>query len=220
MSFNAAQYLSRATGRAKSDVANKMISMFLHRVSREVVSKAGLRVTDQKYVGDVIETFGEKCTYCRRPLQTNGAAVEHLDGVNRFRAGLHIPGNVTLACVQCNREKRRDDQLKTLILSDSGWGSFLSHNSQDCPSGCKSCSYWASIWPDPNHRQMMLKTSHDRILRFRKKYASTLQWGLKDNVHLLENLECLYRESQEFASTRIDNLVEISIKEMELNSDT
>lgn len=220
MSFNVAQYLSRATGRAKSDVANKMISMFLHRISREVVSKADLRVTDQKYVSDVIETFGEKCAYCRKPLQTNGAAIEHLDGMNRFRAGLHIPGNVTLACVKCNREKRRDDQLKRLVLTDSGWGSFLSHNSQNCPSGCKSCSYWTSIWPDPDHRQTILKNSYDRILTFRNKYSFILHWGLKANTHLRENLECLYRESQEFASTQIDNLVEVSMKEMELNPDT
>ena len=125
MNFDTAKYLGRATARAKSDVANKMVSMFLHEISRRITSNEGLRVTDQAYVNAVTETFGANCTYCQGPLELNRSAVEHLDGMNRFRAGLHIPGNVTVACVTCNREKRRDDQLKTLRLAESGWESFV-----------------------------------------------------------------------------------------------
>ncbi len=219
MSFNAAQYLGRATGRAKSDVANKMVSMFLHETSRKIVAEAGLRVTDRVYVNDVVETFGEECSYCRRPLQENGAAVEHLDGMNRFRAGLHIPGNVTLACVKCNREKRRDDQLKNLVLAGSGWGSFLSHNSKKCSPECKTCMYWASIWPDQHERSVMLKRSYKRIFEFRNRYSFILHWSAQANLHLLESLETLYRDSQEFASTRIENLVQVSMLQMKLVPD-
>lgn len=214
MSFDTAKYLGRATARAKSDVANKMVSMFLHEISRKIAAEVGLRVTDPAYVEAVTELFGEKCAYCRRPLELNGAAVEHLDGMNRFRAGLHIPGNVTVACVICNREKRRDDQLKKLTLAESGWGSFLAHDSKRCAPTCKTCQYWASVWPDPCRRSEMLKESYDRILVFRNRYSAILHWSAQAHLHLRENLEVLYRDCQEFATTRIETLVEDSFKQM------
>jgi hypothetical protein len=156
MSFDIAKYLGRATSRAKSDVANKMISMFLHEISRRIVSEVGLRITDSAYALAVAETFGDKCVYCRRPLELNRAAVEHLDGMNRFRVGLHIPGNATVACVTCNREKRRDDQMEKLVLAKSGWESFLAHDSGRCPSTCQTCRYWKTVWSDQLERTEML----------------------------------------------------------------
>ena len=214
MSFDTARYLSRATARAKSDVANKMVSMFLHAISQRIVSKLGMRVTDPLYVKTVAETFGDKCAYCRRSLELNGAAIEHLDGMNRFRAGLHIPGNVTVACVTCNREKRRDDQRKDLVLAGSGWESFLSHDGTKCADHCKTCHYWATVWPEAETRREMLGQSCARILAFRGQYGSCLHWSIQAHLHLRENLELLYRDCQEFAMKRIETLADDSFKQL------
>jgi hypothetical protein len=214
MSFDTAKYLSRATGRAKSDVANKMVSMFLHAISQRIVAKTGMRVTDPAYIKTVAETFGDKCAYCRRSLELNGAAIEHLDGMNRFRAGLHIPGNVTVACVTCNREKRRDDQRKDLVLAESGWESFLSHDGKKCGGNCKTCHYWATVWPEPEIRREMLAQSRARILAFRGQYATCLHWSAQAHLHLRENLETLYRDCQAFAVKRIETLADDSFKQL------
>ncbi len=214
MSFDTAKYLGRATARAKSDVANKIVSMFLHEISRRIVTEVGLRVTDSVYVKDVADTFGDKCAYCRRSLELNGAAVEHLDGMNRFRAGLHIPGNVTIACVTCNREKRRDDQLKKLMLAESGWESFLTHDSKTCASACNTCKYWKSVWSDQSYRNEMLEQSRERIIEFRNRYSAILYWSIQAHFHLRENLEVLYRDCQQFAMMRINTLADDSFIKM------
>ena len=49
MSFDTSAYLRRATGRAKSDVANKLVSMFLHDVSRRLCASLELKVSDPRY---------------------------------------------------------------------------------------------------------------------------------------------------------------------------
>ena len=51
--FDTAAYLRKATSRAKSDVANKLISMLLHEISRRVVGAVGLSVTDAIYAATV-----------------------------------------------------------------------------------------------------------------------------------------------------------------------
>jgi len=145
MSFDSSAYLRRATGRAKSDVANKLVSMFLHEISRRLASGLDFGVTDPNYAFAVFKAFGNACCYCGRALESDRAAVEHLDGMNRFRVGLHIPGNVIVSCTRCNREKRRDDSTPKLVLADSGWESFLSHDSTRCVAGCNSCAYWNSV---------------------------------------------------------------------------
>src|SRR5207237_2307009 len=121
MSFDTSTYLRRATSRAKSDVANKLVSMFLHEISRRLVLRTGLSVTDTDYVNAVAATFSNNCSYCNCALEVDRAALEHLVGMNRLRIGLHVPGNVVLACKRCNNEKRRDDSLQTLDLAESGW---------------------------------------------------------------------------------------------------
>src|SRR5260370_21761649 len=142
MSFETAAYLRKATARAKSDVANKLVSMFLHEVSRKICASLEVNISDPKYTSAVVAKFGDNCCYCGQPLESDRAAVEHLDGMNRFRAGLHIPGNVILACTRCNRVKRRDDSTPTLTLAGSGWASFLSHNAAGGARGCNSCGYF------------------------------------------------------------------------------
>jgi len=120
--------LRSATRRAKSDVANKLVSMFLHELSRSISQDWPLKVDDEAYERLVREQFSNQCPYCCCDLAKTTCVIEHLDGMNRCRAGLHVAGNVLVACRRCNNEKRRDDSKPTLSLADSGWESFLSHD--------------------------------------------------------------------------------------------
>ena len=207
MSFQTAAYLRKATGRAKSDVANKLVSMFLHEVSRKITAQIGLGIADPKYVHAVEAEFGARCCYCGRGLEKDRAAVEHPDGMNRFRAGLHIPGNVIVSCKQCNSEKRRDDQLHELTLAKTGWESFLSHDAAKCGEHCKTCAYWKTIWPDET-RADNLKVARRKILGFRARYKRSIELNHKAHHSLRQELDKIYRECQSFATDRIKMAVE------------
>jgi len=208
MSFETAAYLRKATSRAKSDVANKLVSMFLHEVSRKISASLDLNVADPRYSDAVEAIFGTNCCYCSKELEPDRASVEHLDGMNRFRAGLHIPGNVIVSCKKCNNEKRRDDQLQQLKLAGSGWESFLSHDSTKCAETCKTCHYWRSVWPDQNLRNRNLKNALKRIFVFRAEYDQATQIGIKAQLSLHQELERLYRECQSFATSHIKGSVD------------
>jgi hypothetical protein len=214
VNFDTSAYLRRATGRAKSDVANKLVSMFLHDVSRRLCGSLVLRVNDPRYAAAVAKAFGANCCYCGLPLESDRAAVEHLDGMNRFRVGLHIPGNVILACTRCNREKRRDDSTPTLALADTGWESFLSHSGNGCKSGCNSCGYWSRVWPEATERSLKLNEARGRIAAFRKDYFSYIELNAKARTVLSEKIEAIYRDCQEFATTRIKEAVEDVLREL------
>jgi len=211
MSFQTAAYLRKATGRAKSDVANKLVSMFLHEVSRKITAKIGLSVADPKYVQAVETEFGGHCCYCGRLLESDRAAVEHPDGMNRFRAGLHIPGNVIVSCKKCNNEKRRDDQLSELTLAKTGWESFLSHDGSKCSVHCKTCVYWTTIWPDETKTEN-LKAARRKILEFRAGYKKSIELNHKAREALRQELDKIYRECQTFASDRIKEAVDLLLK--------
>jgi hypothetical protein len=208
MTFDTSAYLRRATGRAKSDVANKLVSMFLHDVSRKLYASLDLSVSDPRYTESVSQVFGSVCCYCGGTLERDRASVEHLDGMNRFRVGLHIPGNVIVACTRCNREKRRDDSLATLVLAESGWESFLSHNGTKCKQPCNSCSYWQQIWPEQNERLTNLRCAREKITAFRAKYAPYLEVNNKARLKLATKIDAIYRDCQHFAATRIKEAVE------------
>lgn len=208
MSFQTATYLRKATSRAKSDVANKMVSMFLHDLSRKVNSSLGANVTDIRYADAVTAAFGNSCCYCSRSLEHDRAAVEHLDGMNRFRVGLHIQGNVIVACKRCNGEKRRDDQPRELSLAESGWESFLSHDSTRCPAQCKTCAYWKELLRDDVHRFESLRAARNRIQDFRNSYPEAIGWSRRTKPALQQTLDTIYRECQEFATIRIRKTVD------------
>jgi hypothetical protein len=214
VSFDTSAYLRRATGRAKSDVANKLVSMFLHDVSRKLCRSLDLRVTDPRYTEAVVQAFGTRCCYCGCTLETDRAAVEHLDGMNRFRVGLHIPGNVIIACTRCNREKRRDDSQPTLTLANTGWQSFLSHTSTGCVSGCNSCGYWARVWPETAERAAKLRQASEKITGFRKQYAAYLELNERARTVLATKIDVIYRDCQEFATTHIKQAVEDVLGEL------
>ena len=208
MSFHTVGYLRKATSRAKSDVANKLVGMFLHDVSRKICARVGLSVSDQRYADQVEAQFGANCCYCGSALEADRAAVEHLDGMNRFRSGLHVPGNVLVSCKRCNNEKRRDDQLLRLTLANSGWESFLSHDSVRCRSECQTCAYWAQVWPDVSERAERLRYTRGRLITFRSAYAESVGLSAAILPALHAELNSIYRECQDFATKRISGAVE------------
>ncbi len=215
MSFDAAEYLRRATSRAKSDVANKMVSMFLHEISRRISLEIKLSVTDGAYCDSVKDVFGNQCCYCAQPLERDRASVEHLDGMNRFQVGLHIPGNVMVACKRCNGEKRRDDQIHEHTIAPSAWESFLSHDSTRCDLLCKTCSYWATVWPDQSQRVTEMKSSRQRLVAFRESYAAPLLWARKAKPFLKQSMNLLYRDCQRFAAEKVAESVSNIFREVD-----
>ncbi|MDE3186601.1 MAG: HNH endonuclease, partial [Acidobacteriota bacterium] len=203
-----ASQLRRATRRAKSDVANKLISMFLHELSRSVSQHWKIRVDGEEYENLVRQSFDNHCPYCLCSLTITDSVVEHLDGMNRFRAGLHVPGNVLVACRKCNSEKRRDDSLRTLTLAETGWESFLSHDGARCIPSCQTCQYWEALWKEGEERKKKLADCRQRIHSFRQgfpEFQSVLP-ALAGTLPTL--LTKLYSDCQVFAETEIKSLLD------------
>lgn len=199
--------LRSATRRAKSDVANKLVSMFLHELSRRLAQKWRVRVDSEEYGKLVREWFNNQCPYCLRSLADAEPIIEHLDGMNRYRAGLHVPGNVLVACRRCNGEKRRDDALKVLLLAESGWASFLSHDGARCAAPCATCQYWKNHWNDDGERKTRLGENLKRIRAFRSTFS---EFGLllpAIEATLPGSLTKLYSDCQRFAETEIRYLL-------------
>ncbi len=204
--FDPLRSLKRSTGRAKSDVANKLVSMLLHAISKAACKKGGMSISDSDYIDAVSSAFGGNCLYCGRILERDRTAVEHLHGMNRFRLGLHIPGNVALACRKCNTEKRRDDQTTTLILAPTGWESFLSHDNNHCEDGCKTCAYWEGVWPDQAQRSDNLSKANARVHKFQSPFSHFNSWAVAKTPLLRELVEEMYRSCQDFAEERVNEL--------------
>jgi hypothetical protein len=200
--------LRSATRRAKSDVANKMISMFLHELSRKAGREWPLKVESEAYSNLVRNTFNNRCPYCRCDLTLSQSVVEHLDGMNRLRVGLHVPGNVLIVCRRCNGEKRRDDAMRFLTLAESGWESFLSHDSSRCPANCKSCAYWTSVWPSMEERKFRLQENLDTIREFRGQFEYFLAFRSIVAAALPALLANLYADCQSFAESEIRLLLD------------
>jgi hypothetical protein len=200
--------LRSATRRAKSDVANKLVSMFLHELSRRIGETWPMRVDSEAYEKLVRERFNNQCPYCSRDLTSRAAVVEHLDGLNRFRAGLHVPGNVLVACRECNSEKRRDDSLRVLSLGGSGWESFLYHDGTRCPGSCHTCAYWTRVWADPAERRLRLSESLEKIRSFRHEFSEFERLLPELSETLPSLLTKLYSDCQKFAESEIKLLLE------------
>lgn len=200
--------LRTATRRAKSDVANKLVSMCLHEMSRRISQKWVVKVDGEEYEKLVRERFNNRCPYCSCELTISDSVIEHLDGMNRYRAGLHVPGNVLVACRRCNGEKRRDDSLKALSLAGSGWESFLSHDGTRCVATCPTCRYWASVWRDDTERRLRLSENLQSVRSFRNsfiEFQQALPSFMKTQPALLTKL---YIDCQAFAEAEINALME------------
>jgi hypothetical protein len=200
--------LRSATRRAKSDVANKLVSMFLHELSRRINQRSPIRVDSEKYEDLVRRLFNNQCPYCSRDLASTVSVIEHLDGMNRFRAGLHVPGNVLVACRRCNNEKRRDDSLRILSLATSGWESFLSHDSTRCTASCLTCQYWGIVWENETERKARLTENLERLRSFRGEFSEFDQLTQSLSRTLPTLLLKLYSDCQAFAATEIKSLLE------------
>lgn len=182
--------------------------MFLHELSRKISEGWAMKVDSQEYE-DLVRTWYEnRCPYCGHDLTVSASVVEHLDGMNRYRAGLHVPGNVLVACKACNSEKRRDDSLKELSLARFGWESFLSHDGTRCDPSCLTCSYWQRVWENSSERQKRLRENAERIRRFRQQF-SELERVLPQLAEMLPGLLTkLYSDCQTFAEREITSLMD------------
>lgn len=179
----------------------------LHELSRRASVSLGGAVTEKTYAEAVTQAFGSQCAYCSKLLEHDRVVIEHLEGMNRFRLGLHLPGNVALSCMQCNREKRRDDQQEESHLADTGWAAFLAHNGTRCPSGCKTCDYWNKVWPEPEQKLLRLLEAHQRIEAFRTPFFRFTDWIVRAKPLIRQEVERMYRECQNFATQSIDDAV-------------
>jgi hypothetical protein len=200
--------LRTATRRAKSDVANKLVSMFLHELSRRISQKWQIRVDSEEYAELVRRLFNNRCPYCSGDLAGTVSVIEHLDGMNRYRAGLHVPGNVLVACRKCNSEKRRDDSQKALSLATTGWESFLSHDGTRCAASCVTCGYWNSVWGNETVRSARLIENLERIRSFRRRFSEFESILPALGLTLPVLLTKLYADCQVFAETEIKSLLE------------
>jgi hypothetical protein len=200
--------LRSATRRAKSDVANKLISMFLHELSRKISQDWRIKIDSEEYEELVRGRFSNRCPYCSCELTNAVSVIEHLDGMNRYRAGLHVPGNVLVACGKCNGEKRRDDSLRILSLARFGWESFLSHDGSRCAALCLTCRYWKGIWEDDSGRVLRLKENLERIRSFRGAFPEFERVLPSLMETLPELLTKVYSDCQTFAQTEIRSLLE------------
>jgi hypothetical protein len=126
--------------------------------------------------------------------------------MNRFRVGLHVPGNVAMACKKCNNEKRRDDQQPVLSVSDDGWESFLSHDGSRCSPECKTCGYWKGLWPESASRVAFLADAKGKVRRFQEPYSPFIVWSGKNRDTIRRKVEKLYRDGQTFATEEIEKL--------------
>jgi hypothetical protein len=200
--------LRTATRRAKSDVANKLVSMCLHEMSRRISQNWAVKVDGEEYERLVREHFNNKCPYCSCDLTISDSVIEHPDGMNRYRAGLHVPGNVLVACRKCNSEKRRDDSLKILSLAGSGWESFLSHDGTRCVASCLTCAYWVSIWRNETERRLRLSENLQKVRSFRDAFSEFQQVLPSLMATQPALLTKLYVDCQLFAENEIKSLLE------------
>ena len=203
-----ASQLRSATRRAKSDVANKLVSMFLHELSRKISQKWTIKVDGEEYEELVRRLFNNRCPYCSCDLGGAVSVIEHLDGMNRYRAGLHVPGNVLVACRRCNGEKRRDDSSKVLTIAKSGWESFLSHDGTRCAQPCPTCQYWRTVWENDKERRLRLNANLEKVRSFRHEFPEfeKVLPSLTNTLPAL--LTKLYADCQTFAETEITSLLE------------
>ena len=182
--------------------------MFLHALSRRLSANWHVRIDGEEYGRIVAQWFNHQCPYCLRDLTAGESVIEHLDGMNRYRAGLHVAGNVLVACRKCNGEKRRDDSLRILSLAESGWASFLSHDGSRCAPSCATCRYWKGIWNDDEERNIRLSQNLQRIRSFRNEFREFEQILSVLQETLPSLLTKLYADCQTFAENEIKSLLD------------
>jgi hypothetical protein len=138
--------------------------------------------------------------------------------MNRYRAGLHVAGNVLVACRRCNGEKRRDDSRRVLLLAESGWASFLSHDGARCATLCVTCQYWRTRWDDDDRRRTQMNENLQKIRSFRSTFSDFCLLMPALEATLPGLLTKLYSDCQIFAETEIRSLLDRFEQLMERHS--
>ena len=149
--------------------------MCLHELSRRISEGWPIKVDGEEYEKLAREKFGNRCPYCSCDLSATVAVIEHLDGMNRYRAGLHVPGNVLVACRRCNGEKRRDDS--SIVLAGGAGRRFCPTEEPAAPLPVRPVGIGRrSGRTGPSGRRDSSKTSKEcapSVIRFQSSNASS-----------------------------------------------
>ena len=93
--------------RARSDIANTALRIFLQELGVAYDEQRGLSPYDgKKHFLKVRAYFDERCCYCGDELVALRVAQDHLTPMNKASLGLHAWGNVVPACQDCNAKKQ------------------------------------------------------------------------------------------------------------------
>lgn len=96
--------------RAKSDIANMAIRIFLQDMGRAYDEERNLPPYNRRKHFPAIRTFfEERCCYCGASFDRTAAHQDHLVPVNKTDLGLHAWGNIVPACQECNTRKHGSD---------------------------------------------------------------------------------------------------------------
>ncbi|MZP31367.1 hypothetical protein GTO91_16830 [Heliobacterium undosum] len=199
MSYNPFEVFSNSS-RGTADVANKLVNMILSAVNKEYIKDS--TVKDPIYIESVKKYFGPRCVYCERVFNENFESVrEHVEAMNRFRAGLDVQGNVLLSCKECNEKKKEYDQM-SLSEVPNAWEKLLKPFGNDCLDGCKHCEYWRSIYRGKSDDEIrfILEKRLEKIKNFRIQYLP-LNFD-KIRCGLVSILDEVYKECQSFAKQK------------------
>jgi hypothetical protein len=93
--------------RARSDISNTAIRIFLQEVGKNYDEARGLEPFGQKKAQkqELLEAFNHSCCYCGKRIDIRTISLDHLIPMNKDHLGLHAWGNVVPCCQSCNNEK-------------------------------------------------------------------------------------------------------------------
>ncbi len=57
----------------------------------------------RKFRQSIFESWGWKCAYCEKDLDTNSATIDHI--LPKFKGGHNVKSNMLCSCSSCNRSK-------------------------------------------------------------------------------------------------------------------
>ena len=95
-------------GKARSDIANTAVRIFLQDFGAEYDLARGLpKYQKARHLPEIAEFFDGRCCYCGREFGLGNAPVQdHLVPLNRTDLGLHAWGNIVASCASCNAYKQ------------------------------------------------------------------------------------------------------------------
>ena len=76
----------------------------------------------RKFRQSIFESWGWKCAYCEKDLDTNSATIDHI--LPKFKGGHNVKSNMVCSCSKCNRSKGS-------VLLEDWYNSSNSHYSEE-----------------------------------------------------------------------------------------